>query len=106
MEFEHSVPIDPCSYESMGFPLSARISKHEHLAVQACLQAQADWTKHVGPIPGFVASMGKYNFAAIQWPELLPERLGAIAYGSEVGLLCDGIVSSQAQSLVLFMTDA
>jgi hypothetical protein len=104
MEFEHSVPIDPCSYEFMGLSLSARISKYEHIAVQACVQAQADWTNHVGPIPGFVGCMGKYNFAAIAMPELLPERLGAMAYGSEVAFLCDGIVLLQPQSLILVMT--
>jgi hypothetical protein len=40
MEFEHSVPVDSCSYESMGLfdPLSARISKHEHIANEVCLQ--------------------------------------------------------------------
>lgn len=105
MEFQQSKAVDPCSYESMGLSLFARNSKHEDLANKACLQAQADWTKYVAPIPGFVGCTGKYNFAAITMPEALPERLGALAYMSEVGLLYDGISTHSPSSSVSILSN-
>jgi hypothetical protein len=101
MEFEHSVPVDSCSYESMGLfdPLSARISKHEHIANEVCLQTQEDWKRHIGPIPGFTGCIGKHNFIAITLPECLPERLGALAYASEVGFLLDGTLILRSKVL-------
>ena len=95
MKSEHSVPVDPYSYESMGLfdSLAVRNSKHERLAVQASRQAQEDWKRHAGPITGFVGASGKYHFIAATIPECLPERLGALAYASELGFLLDGTVA-------------
>lgn len=97
MEYRYSTIVDPSTYETEGLcdDVPLRIHQTQETEDLGAIRAQEDWRKHVAP-HGFVrASLGpEYNFLSVAFPEVLPDRMGVLAYFDEFIFLHDDVVEA------------
>ncbi|KAF2008685.1 terpenoid synthase [Aaosphaeria arxii CBS 175.79] len=92
MDYKYSEVVDKALYEdhglSHGIPL--RIHRDPDKEINGALRAQADWSRDVRPVTGYLGGLGvPYSFIRVTVPECLPDRLEVISYANEFAFLYD-----------------
>jgi ferredoxin len=92
-DYTHSVPapMDPETREKLISRFQPRVSKHDCISHDACIEAQVDVfdKDNIGKVIG---GMNAYNsdFTALCAAEALPERIGLCSYFIEYAFVHDG----------------
>ena len=92
MDFLYSDKIDPSKYKTDGLcdGIDLRRHKDPSAEIRGVTRCQNDWSKFIGPLKNYKATLGPFSFVGVTIPECLPERREIVSYANEFAFLYDG----------------